>query len=237
MADGQTRHPSERGPRVYRFPAWPWFPALCWLSIFMTRRLPSPTPTWSSVSRACTLHAHRRGRRWTVPIHNLFAVMSADDDSTLSNITDKLVPITADGTTIIWTDDNDAHGPSGPRTPWTHASVDPPTHYSTKSPTAPKGISSGTSNSSSSAKCTQRCRSSERRRSYHRREALRRLPFDACMLHRARAPACKDLRPGCRAQCAREINLCGFFSGVQTKPGRVGKINNTLILGYSLQFM
>jgi hypothetical protein len=36
----------------------------------------------------------------------------------------------------------------------------PPPHYSTNSPTAPKGISSGTSNSSSSAKCTPRCRSS-----------------------------------------------------------------------------
>ena len=52
MADGQTRHPSERGPRVYRFPARPWLLALCWLSIFRTRRLPSPTPTWSGVSRS-----------------------------------------------------------------------------------------------------------------------------------------------------------------------------------------
>ena len=45
---------------------------------------------------------------WSVPIHNLFAVMS-DGDSTLSNITDKLVPVISDGTPIIWTDDNDAH--------------------------------------------------------------------------------------------------------------------------------
>ena len=43
-----------------------------------------------------------------VPIHNLFAVMS-DVDSTLSNTTDKLVPVTSDGTPITWADDNDAH--------------------------------------------------------------------------------------------------------------------------------
>ena len=33
----------------------------------------------------------------------------SDGDSTLSNITDKLVPVISDGTPIIWTDDNDAH--------------------------------------------------------------------------------------------------------------------------------
>ena len=35
--------------------------------------------------------------------------MSTDGDSTLSNTIDKLVPVTSDGTPIIWTDDNDAH--------------------------------------------------------------------------------------------------------------------------------
>ena len=36
--------------------------------------------------------------------------MSADDESTLSNtIIDKLAPTTADGTPIVWSDDNDAH--------------------------------------------------------------------------------------------------------------------------------
>ena len=36
--------------------------------------------------------------------------MSSDDESTLSNtIIDKLAPTTADGTPIVWSDDNDAH--------------------------------------------------------------------------------------------------------------------------------
>ena len=44
-----------------------------------------------------------------LPIADLFAVMSADDDSTLSDtIIDKLAPTTADSIPLVWSSDNDA---------------------------------------------------------------------------------------------------------------------------------
>jgi hypothetical protein len=64
--------------------------------------------------RALRPHAQRRGIGGLSDPRSsatsLFAVMSADDDSTLSDtIIDKLAPTTADGIPLVWSSDNDAH--------------------------------------------------------------------------------------------------------------------------------